>query len=45
MFKVGNEDDYILKDIYDNYSVVNKDLTSEDAIFVNGKIVDDFFKN
>ena len=42
MFEGGNEDDYILKGKYDNYSVVNKDLTGEDAIFVKGKIVDDF---
>ena len=31
-----------IKGTYDNYSVVNKDLTGEDAIFVKGKIVDDF---
>ena len=34
-----------LKEIHENYIIVDKDLGSEDAILVNGKIVDDFFKN
>ena len=45
MFKGGTEDEYIIKEIHENYIIVDKDLGSEDAILVNGKIVDDFFKN
>ena len=42
MFKGGTEDEYIIKEIHENYIIVDKDLGSEDAISVNGKIVDDF---
>ena len=42
MFKGGTEDEYIIKEIHENYIIVDKDLGSEDAFFVNGKIVDDF---
>ena len=41
MFKDGTEDDNTVKEIYENYIVVDNDLGSEDAIFVNGKIVED----
>jgi hypothetical protein len=42
VLKNGKDDDVIIKEIYENCIVMDKDIPNEDVIFINGKNVDDF---